>query len=450
MVREPEVTKAEILTALSHALDLVEGQPRGHAVRTCLIAQRLAEVLELPEEDRDALLFAALLKDSGCSNNAARIHKLFGGDELLSKRLVKVVDWSNPLEGLRFAWANTERGKSIGHKVRRMLQNIGPPAKVMDEVTQARCSRGAEIALMLGFGPKTAEAIRDLDEHWDGKGSPRHKRGDEAPLLARILCLSQTAEVFVDGFGVDAAVDMAKERAGRWFDPDIVVAFLEVAQDHEFWERCRSHAEAQACDLPVPAAAQEATPADIDRICASFAMIIDAKSAFTAEHSTRVTEWADQIATAFGFDSDRRQTLRRACLLHDIGKLGVSNAILEKPGKPTDVEMEQIRLHPRFTYEILSPIRGFSRLAEVAAAHHERLDGKGYWRGLCAEDLDLDMRIVAVADVFDALTADRPYRDAMPVDAAMAILWREAGAALDADCVAVLDELVLGQRSMAA
>lgn len=166
------LTKAELLSALSHALDMVEGQPPGHATRTALIAQRIARELGLDEEEQNSLFFASLLKDAGCSNNSARIHKMFGGDEFISKREVKLIDWSSPVESIKFALRHTERGGTVASKLRRMLSNVGSPQQVMDEVTQARCTRGAEIALMLGFDQATSDAIRDLDEHWDGRGSP--------------------------------------------------------------------------------------------------------------------------------------------------------------------------------------------------------------------------------------------------------------------------------------
>jgi HD-GYP domain-containing protein (c-di-GMP phosphodiesterase class II) len=149
-----------------------------------------------------------------------------------------------------------------------------------------------------------------------------------------------------------------------------------------------------------------------------------------------------------GLMGERLTTLRRAALLHDLGKLAVSNTILDKPGRPTDEEWQSIRQHPFYTVEILRNIRGFERITEIAGAHHERLDGKGYYRGLTAEHLDLDMRILAAADVFDALTAERPYRSALPLNDVYTIMDKDAGLALDVDCIAALkfkhrDELSL-------
>ncbi len=431
-------TKAEILAALSHALDLVEGQPKGHAVRTCLLASRIAEEMALSDCDRDSLYFAALLKDSGCSSNSSRIHKIFGGDEMLVKQGVKTVDWSSPLESIKYAIGATERGNGVVSKLRRMLGNLGPPAKVMDEVTLARCTQGAAIARKLRFEEAVAQAVEHLDEHWDGRGSPRHLRGSEIPLLARILGLAQTLEVFFTTFGLTAAMDMLNRREGTWFDPETVHAARSLSDDHGFWELLRAHAEESVQHLPIGAASAKADETDIDQICVAFAMIVDAKSSFTAAHSSRVTEVAVELGMLFGFDQDRLRTLRRAALLHDIGKLGVPNSILEKPGRLDGDEYLRVQQHPRHSFEILKPIRAFHRVADIASAHHERLDGKGYWRGLTASELDLDMRILAVADVFDALSAERPYREALPLPEVFAIMDREAGTGLDASCVDAL------------
>lgn len=444
-----QVTKAEILIALSHALDLVEGQPAGHAARTCLISSRIASALGLSEKQKDDVYFASLLKDAGCSSNAARIHKIFGGDDFIIKHGVKLVDWSNPIQSLKYAVTNTERGGTIGQKLRRMVSNLGTPAQVMDQVTLARCTRGSAIAKRLGFSDEAAKAVELLDEHWDGKGSPYHLKADKIPLEAQIVSISQTIEVFYTAYGIEAAAAMAKERQGSWFAPKLVDAFLSFAKDEPFWRGVSLHADRSAQEIPVAAALENAAEADIDQICEAFAMIVDAKSSFTAEHSSRVTDYAVMLAESYGFTGRRLTTLRRASLLHDIGKLGVSNRILEKPGKLDDEEFAVIRQHSKHSWEILKPISVFKREAEIASGHHERLDGKGYWQGLSGDQLDLETRILAVADVYDALSAERPYRGAMPREKVFEILEKEAASALDADCVYRIKELTEAEPSLA-
>lgn len=432
----------EILTALSQALDMVEGQPTGHAFRTSRISYWIAQKLGLPHQSCTDAFFASLIKDSGCSNNSIRIHKIFGGDELLKKQAVKFVDWSNPVESIKYALSHIEWGDSVLQKLQKFASIVGPPNKIMNEVTQARCTRGAAIALELGFSLEVSAAIQALDEHWDGKGSPKGLAGNEIPILAQILCIAQTIEVFVTTFGVPATHVMLDERKGRWFSQELVAAAVHLLDEESFWSEHFQHVRGEVVPFPVDIhELRRGTSLDI--LCQCFAKIIDAKSTFTGEHSTRVTAYALDLAGYFGFDRGRTQTLKQASLLHDIGKLGVPNSILEKPDKLTSEEFAVVKLHPQFSATILSSIRGWDRVAQIASAHHERLDGRGYWQGLSAEQLDLDMRILTVSDVFDALTARRPYRDPMSKEEAIRLMRQEEGSAFDSECLRGLEKIQL-------
>jgi HD-GYP domain-containing protein (c-di-GMP phosphodiesterase class II) len=432
---EVRPSKAAILGALSKALDMVEGQPEGHSLRTASIALKIGSELGLSVEDREDLYFASVLKDSGCSNNSVRVHKIFGGDEHRAKYAVKLSDWTSTAESIKFVWRHTEAGKSLVHKLRRMAANVGTPQQVMREVTEARCTRGAAIASMLSFRPAVASAIYNLDEHWDGRGAAHGVRGDAIPLLGRILCLSQSVEVFLTAFGPIAALEMARSRSGTWFDPDIVRAFESAFRKED---DLAAIGEANPAELALPHLRTSAMDSDLDAICQSFAMIVDAKSSFTAEHSTRVMRYADQVGAAFDFSPDRLANLRRAALLHDIGKLGVPTGILEKRDRLDSHEYDRIKQHPRLGHEVLSRIPSFAYFAEVASCHHERLDGKGYWRGICADHLSLDVRIVSACDVYDAISACRPYREALEPDVVWSIMDSESGTSLDP---AVVDAL---------
>ena len=333
---------AEILAALSHALDLVEGQPQGHAARTALIAGRLARVIELDEQSQRETFYVSVLKDSGCSDNSARVHKLFGGDDLLAKRNVKLIDWSNPVISVKYALTHLVPGGSVVQKLRKVPALLGPPNLVMDRLTEARCTRASLIARKLGFSAPVAEALQNLDEHWDGKGSCRHLRKEEIPLLSRIVSLAQTLEVFVSTFGLDAGFDMLESRKGKWFEPALVRAARGLRTDSELWELHHRHLEDPGVNITEIDLENEASSADIDQICEAFAAIIDAKSSFTAEHSTRVASYACELGQFFGFAPERLTILRRAALLHDVGKLGVSNMILDKPDTLTDEEFAAV------------------------------------------------------------------------------------------------------------
>jgi HD-GYP domain-containing protein (c-di-GMP phosphodiesterase class II) len=139
--------------------------------------------------------------------------------------------------------------------------------------------------------------------------------------------------------------------------------------------------------------------------------------------------------------------MRRAALVHDIGKLSVSNSILEKPAALNNEEWDVVKKHPYYSFEILRRIPGFEDLSEVTGAHHEKLDGSGYFRHLGADQLSLEMRILTVADIFDALAAKRPYRDALPLDKVFGIMQKDAPRAIDPQCLDALMMHYTGTQS---
>jgi putative nucleotidyltransferase with HDIG domain len=176
----------------------------------------------------------------------------------------------------------------------------------------------------------------------------------------------------------------------------------------------------------------------LDRVAEAFARVVDAKSPWTFQHSTRVAEIAVGVAQQFGCQPELERDIRRAALLHDIGKLGVSNLILDKPGKPTPEEFDEIRKHPDYTQQILERVGAFRKLADVASAHHERLDGRGYHRRMEGGELPWTARILTVADICEAMSAHRPYRDAMPWEQIHEIMSRDVGSGIDGECFSAL------------
>ena len=190
-----QIALSEVIGGLSYALDLTEGEPPGHAVRSCLIGMRLAQEIGLDAETRSQLFYALLLKDAGCSANSARMAALFGADDHRAKRTSKRVNWSDAFPAFVWALRTVSPGGSVRARLDRLLA-IKAEGEVTRALMRARCDRGAEIAYLLGFRAPTAEAIRALDEHWDGRGQPHGLRGEEIPLLGRILCLAQTTEIF--------------------------------------------------------------------------------------------------------------------------------------------------------------------------------------------------------------------------------------------------------------
>lgn len=437
-----ELRLSEVIAALSHALDLTEGQPVGHAERTCLIGLRVADGLGLAEDDRAALFYALLLKDAGCSSSAARMSALFGADDLLLKREGKLVEWAHPRETIAFTARHVEPDGSPLRRARRFAGALRGLAAEATAIVETRCERGADIVTMLGLPAASADAVRTLDERWDGRGQPSRMKGEQLPPLGRIAALAQTAEVFAARYGRDGAREMARQRRGSAFDPAVVDAFLAIGDDDPLWRDLASDAPDEAVAALEPRElVRLASEDDLDRIAEAFARAIDAKSPFTAQHSEGVARFAVAIGERLEFDPVALRDLRRAGLLHDVGKLGVSNAILDKPGRLTDEELKQIRMHPAYSEQILLRVRAFSGWAVDAAAHHERLDGRGYHRGVDGGSLSPTARTLAVADVFEALTADRPYRGPMSPDEALGVMRRDVGTAFCPRAFAALESL---------
>jgi HD-GYP domain-containing protein (c-di-GMP phosphodiesterase class II) len=227
-------------------------------------------------------------------------------------------------------------------------------------------------------------------------------------------------------------------RAGTWLDPELVRAFLAIAERPPFWAQLESSTVDVRVNAMAPDEAKDIDEGYLDAIAAAFGRVIDAKSPFTAGHSIRVADLAVRLGDRLGVVPSRLRRLRRAALLHDVGKLGVSSAILEKPGKLDEAEWIAMRAHAAQTQAILGRIGAFSDMAPIAAAHHERLDGKGYPLGLDDRTIGVETRIITLSDVFDALTSDRPYRRAMPVERALAVMEADVGTAFDADGFAAL------------
>lgn len=425
---------SELIGALSHALDITEGQPEGHCVRCCWIGMHVGREIGLDEHALWELYYTLLLKDLGCSSNAARICELYLTDDLAFKRDFKWVDGTLP-QVLRFVVGHTGLRGTLAERFRTMLTIFRDGDDIAQELIQTRCQRGAEIARQLRFSEGVAQGIHALDEHWDGSGRPDRLAGEAIPVYARIALLAQVVDVFHTVEGPAGAMQEAQARAGRWFDPRLVDALERVAARPGFWGQLAADDVDRAVFGLEPGRFEVPLDDDyLDEIAAAFGQVVDAKSPYTQGHSVRVALYADLIAAQLGLSPARRRWLKRGALLHDVGKLGVSNAVLDKPGKLDAEEWEAVQRHAAYTEAILSRIGAFGELARVSGAHHERLDGKGYPRGLSADDISLETRIITTADIFDAITAERPYRAAVPIPRTLEIMAENVGTAIDARC----------------
>ncbi len=438
------VSLSDVLASLSYALDLTEGQTAGHAIRSCLVAMRLAGAVGLDAETRSALHYAVLLKDTGGSSNAERMAALFGSDDHIVKRRLRALNWPRKTDAVISGIRSAGIGRPLPERVRHMSRIALTGSRNTRELVQLRAQRGAEIARRLELPEATAQAIHALDEHWDGRGHPEGLVGEAIPLLARIVGLAQTVEVIVTDRGVPSALQTIRALSGTWFDPALVETLAGWGEDDEWWTRAWSdEAREMVRDTEPAEAVRRVDESQLDRVAESFAEIVDAKTAFTSGHSSRVAAYARGIAEMLGMDADAQRRLYRAGLLHDIGKLAVSNRILEKPGPLNANERQAIVEHATRTWELLSRVDAFREVARLAALHHERLDGSGYpWR-LTRPQLSAEARALAVADTFEAMTSWRPYCAEVPPDTAIFLLKREADERFDADAIAALERRVI-------
>jgi putative nucleotidyltransferase with HDIG domain len=437
---------AEVVAALSQALDLGSGSTRWHSVRTCILGMRIAAELHVSEAVQADLYYSLLLKDAGCSSNASDLYHALESDDISAKRDGKKGDWTRTnWDTLQFALAHIAPGKPFLERVRAVLRVAGQQKRNARQVTAIRCDRGAAMARLMGLSEAVAQGIAGLDEHWNGGGNPNGFRGREIPLASRIMLLAQTLDIAYTSDGAEHAITTINQRNRRWFDPDVVRAACSLARRNILWTSLEC-GDPLSLALAMEPGIRVLSHDDVtlDAICQAFAQIVDAKSPFTHDHSNGVANAAVTIGRRLGLAPARILRIRHAALLHDLGKMAVSNAILEKPGKPDEAEWQVLRKHPALTAQILQSIRGFEELAEIAASHHEKLNGTGYHRGLVADQLPLDARILVVADVFDALSANRPYREALPRETVFEIVRKDSPHALDADCVEALDQSRVG------
>lgn len=437
-----EIRLSDVLSALSHALDITGGQPRGHAERTCLITMRLADDLAFDQDLRSSLFYASLLKDAGCSSSAARVAALYDADDTVVKTDRKRTDFASTPEALLHLARHVAPGGSPLRKVRALRGIVALGRSGSREIVDLRCERGADVARAVGLDEAAATAILHIDERWDGRGAPQGLAAEAIAPAGRLLAVAQCAAVFWSGGGGAArACRVARRRRGTWYDPTVVDALGRLEHDAAFWATLE-HPDVGAmepADLVVVADEPR-----VDRIAEAFARVVDAKSPYTARHSAGVADIAAALAHRLDLEDREVREIHRAGLLHDIGKLGVSSRILDKPGALDDDEWGAMRRHPEWSLQILQRIPAFVELAHVAAAHHERLDGSGYWRGLRAEHLGLPARILAVADVAEALSSERPYRGALDPDEVLRIMRAGAGTTLDAAAFAALEDVLPG------
>lgn len=411
----------ELLMAIALATDLGMGQPLGHALRTSYLGVALARELGCTVHETRTVFQVALLRFLGCTADAAEGATLAGGDDRALMAALAPAFMGSRAEGLSAVVRSLGRGRPLPTRARLVahaLADRGGPARSM----AAHCEVAAMLARRLGLNRAVAEALAHGYERWDGRGHPAGLRGTEVPVAVRIAVVARDAELFARA-GERLGERLGK-RAGRAYDPQVVAAFESVGSDAiEALDGVDVWHEVLATE-PEPVVALD--DRSLDDALAVFADYADLKSPWTRGHSTAVADLAARAASAMGLTEEDRVWLRRAGLVHDLGRVGIENGIWDKPGKLSVGEWERVRLHPYLTQRVLEHCSALAPLVATASDHHERLDGSGYHRGRSSDALSTASRLLAVADVFAAATAQRPHRPALSHGEAARLLEGEA------------------------
>jgi HD-GYP domain-containing protein (c-di-GMP phosphodiesterase class II)/DNA-binding CsgD family transcriptional regulator len=426
------VRLSELIGALSLGIDLGLGQPMEHVLRECVLAMALGERLSLDESERLVTYYVALLAWVGCHADSYEQARWFGDD--ISARADVGRDNMIGMGKARFAMRHVGAGDPPVRRARTALQFLAAGPEAMRTMRGTHCLIAGSLAARLGLGEPVREALLQVFERWDGKGDPGLLCGDQIRQPVRLVQLAYVAELFHREAGTDAAVAVARERSGTQFDPELVDCFCDAAP-----ELLEPLAHATSWDAVMdaqPGPRETLSNRKLDESLEAIADFADLKSPYTMGHSRGVADLAAEAARELGLADADVGTLRRAALVHDLGRLGISNSIWDKPGSLSAVEQERVRLHPYLTERMLSASPALAPLGALAAQHHERLDGSGYPRGLRANMLSPSARILAAADVYHAMVEPRPHREARSETEAADELLAEAQAGrLDGDAV---------------
>jgi HD-GYP domain-containing protein (c-di-GMP phosphodiesterase class II)/DNA-binding CsgD family transcriptional regulator len=415
---ETRVRLAELIAMISLGTDLGLGQPMEHVMRQSLIALRLAERLGLDETTRAVVYYVGLISWVGCHIDAYEQAKWFGDDMALKNEASRVN--MAGVAARAFIVSHVGAGRPLMQRARLGVEFVGGGRRAANEMIENHWLATNELAAQLGLDENVRASLYQTFERWDGKGVPAEAKGEEILMPARLVNLADVVEVYHRSGGVDAAVAVARERSGSQFDPGLVDVFCKEAP--LLFSDLDSLTTWPAVIDAEPALEIVLSDEELESALEAIADFTDLKSPWTIGHSPGVADLASAATTIYGLSDDDAKLVRRAGLVHDIGRLGVSNAIWDKPGPLTAPERERVRMHPYLTERMLASSKALAPIGAIAVQHHERLDGSGYPRGLAGDALTPAGRILAAADAYHAMTEPRPYRDARTAEEAAAEL----------------------------
>ncbi len=404
----PRPTRAELVAALSLAIDLGLGQPMEHMLRSCLIAMRLADLVDADAVERETAYYGGLLAWIGCHADSQEFAELFG-DDIAFRAASYEMDWRGPeFATLLMRYVGSVR--PLPARAVRLLDFVVHARPQLTAMIASHCVSASALAARLGLPDRVTEGLAFTFERWDGSGLPTGAAGDAIPLGMRLVHLADVAEVHLRHGGPEAAVAMARDRRGTQLDPHLVDVFCRHVADvvpggGDSWERVI----ALAPDAGAPLGTAEA-----DAVLEAIGDFVDLKSPWTAGHSRAVVGLAVGAGRALGLGDPELADLARAARVMDLGLMGVPNRVWRRTSILSPAEAERLRLHPYFTRRILSRVAALEPLSRPASSHHERLDGSGYPQGTTAPQLGIPERILAAAEQYRSLREPHPLRAALP------------------------------------
>jgi HD-GYP domain-containing protein (c-di-GMP phosphodiesterase class II) len=426
------VRLAELVAALSLATDLGLGQPQDHVLRQTVIARRLAAAAGLPDEQQTAVFYVSLLAWVGCVSDSHELATWFGDDQRLRADSYEV-----DMTGTSKLWFVLGHVGEGSGPVRRLTMIgrflAGGPDRAARSML-GHCQTTGDIANRLGLGNQVGGALQQAFERWDGKGVPGHRAGEQIDAAMRVVQIADDVEVFHRVYGAEAAKEMLRSRRATEFDPALVDLFCVHAD-----QLLDGVSEVDAWDAVIAGAGDlgaELGEAELTKVLRVFADYADLKSPSWLGHSAGVAALAVGAARRLGLPASEVTLIERAALVHDLGAIGVSAGVWDKPAPLSAADRERVRTHPYLTERILARPARLAEIGALAGLHHERTDGSGYPRGLRGDGLSLSARLVATADAYHALGEGRPHRAAIcAADAAMVLRGEAAAGRLDGEAV---------------
>ncbi|MFN8515574.1 MAG: HD domain-containing phosphohydrolase [Thermomicrobiales bacterium] len=429
---EQRIRLAEVIMALSLASDLGMGMSVEHTLRSTLLAVHLGDALGLDEATLRDTYYVTLLRYLGCTADVHLAAETFG-DERRARAWLGMMDWGNPLQMFGTILGHHGADRPLAERG-RMLATLFAHFPALLGTAESHCDAAAHLAGRLGFGEELRASLWHLYERWDGKGYPGRVAGEAIGWPARLSQIAHDADMFHRLGGVEAAVAMARERRGGAYDPRVADRFAQEA--HRLFAALDAESIWDAVLAAEPGLRPDLSETAFTTAAEAVADFADLKLPFTVGHSRGVAALAEEAARRCRLPEREVALVRHAGLLHDVGRTGVATGVWTKPGPLTAHERERVRLHTYYTERVLARPRTLATVGAVAALHHERLDGSGYHRGLPDALLPPTARLLAAADVYRAMSEERPHRPAHQPEAIAAELRRQVRAGqLDGEAV---------------